>query len=195
MKIPKLTDVSATLDDLQRRRYDLLGQAQSLRTDLLALARSPDNDHPTGPASATDVAELLGRVPPPGRTSRVEKTSEMNRRIVTIETAAGVLAVEIEAEINRASAIIRERVKPEFDRRLRAVALALVEAQKANIELDVLLSEMETQGVRGFSSMSPLDLGLLGGARNRHGNANIFLREAARAGVLRERELTDGARL
>ncbi|MDF2981404.1 MAG: hypothetical protein K0Q69_1176 [Devosia sp.] len=72
MKIPPLTDVSDTLAGLQQRRAELLGQAHTLRADLLTLARSPDDDHPSGCIPDADVAALLGRVPPPKRTSRVE---------------------------------------------------------------------------------------------------------------------------
>lgn len=194
-KIPPLTSVSATLGDLQQRRAALLGQAHALRADTLALARSPNDDHPPGTVPAADVAELLGRTPPPRQASRVERLAEMGRRIATLEAAADVLAREIEGEINRASAIIRERLQPEVDRRLRAVALAVAAAQAANAELGTLLDEAEAGGVRGVPSMNPLHGDLLESARDPHGRANHWLRAAVGAGLLKERELPEGARL
>ncbi|MDF2981405.1 MAG: hypothetical protein K0Q69_1177 [Devosia sp.] len=119
----------------------------------------------------------------------------MKQRIATLEAAADVLAREIEAEINRASRIVRERVKPEFDRRLRALALAVVETQRASADLSALEDELDKQGVRGVSSMSPLDTRLLGSPRDPHGSANIWLRGAVKEGVLKDRELPEGARL
>ena len=183
IKIPKLTDVSSTLAGQQQRRAELLGEAQDLRRQLLELARSPEPD--AQPRDDAGVAELLGRVPPPRRASRVEQLAAMRLRITTLEAAAAVLAREIEVEINRASLIIRERTADEFRTRLRAIALALIEAAKANAALTELTDAREAQEVRGASGMTSVSPQLLGHPRDPHATVHMWLREAVAEALAR----------
>ncbi|MEP9379850.1 hypothetical protein ABLE91_24275 [Aquabacter sp. CN5-332] len=191
IKIPVLADVSDILPDLNARRSKLGAEAQRLRTEILALARAPDEIE--APSSLSpDVAHLLGRPAPPSQPKRRERLAEMSRQIKVHEAAAEMLAREIEAEINKASAIIRERMQPEVDRRLRAVCLALAKAQEANLELEDLWGRLEDDGVRFVSSMPAVSTYFLGRPRDPEGSANSFLREALKVGLLTDKEMPSG---
>lgn len=192
MKIPALTDVSDTLADLRAQRDHLRRTATALIAEWFEYSRTPVED--PAPTTAPEVSRLLGRDPEPAVPSRAERLAEMAREISVHEAAADVLSRDIREEEGRASAIIRERAAPEFKARLRAVALALIEAQKGNAKLYALREELEAAGVRGVSDMTSVAPHLLGAPRDPYGALNIWLREASREGVVTKSEIPEAAR-
>lgn len=193
MKIPSLDEVNDTLPPLRKRRAEISAEAQRLRAEILALARSSEDDA-TPNTTAAAALSLLGRSILPSRRSRPERLAEMNSDIRTHEAAADLLAREIEAEENRASAIIRERFQPEHDRLHLALCQALLGAQKANATLTELRDALEASGVRGVCSMGASLPPVLGGASDPNAAGNLFLREAAKAGLVATKDLPGAAR-
>jgi len=190
MTIPKLAEVNPAIGDIGARRLDLLAKAHALRTELFEVARA---EQPAfAPAADDGVAVLLGREPNSPAVRREDRIAELNRQIRIHEAAAEVLAREVEAEIGKASGVIRERAAPEFHKRSRAVALAVVAAQKASAELIALQDALIDDGVVGATGMASLPH-FLGNPNDPHGAANSWLREMAREGVLAAKELPAGA--
>jgi hypothetical protein len=192
--VPKLTDVSASLADLVDKRARLMAEAQRLRRELLALAREPEELSSVDPREA-EALKLLGRVQPRTSQTKSDRIADMNRSIATHEAAANLLDREIAAEEGKASAIVRGRVKAEYERRLKALCHAMLGVAAANKEVGQIEDELEAGRVFAWSQLRPDLLDFLGSPRDRYAAVNTFLRQAGAAGLLADKDVPAEARL
>jgi len=194
-KVPALTEVSAVLTELRDRRYKIQLAAAALRDELFMLSRMPAEQE-WSPTLAHDaaVADLLGRARPVAPTGRRERIGEIQLQLKIYDAASEQLTSEINGEEGKASAIIRGRMQPEFDRRLKALCAALLAAQRANEELREFRDALDDQRISCASSMLPDLREVLGNPRDPHAAGNAYFRGAVKVGLMSASDLPTGAR-
>lgn len=130
-----------------------------------------------GPSLRVGVAELLGDDSVAGRASKVAAVREARQRVADIEAAITIAQQRLRDAKTAATRAVIPKVKPEWDKRTKALCDALKAAQTAHIAFDELRQALEAEEV------SADHLGqrphFLGDARD--GHISRFLKEAGYA--------------
>lgn len=176
------TTINPKIADLMAKRMTLSAEKAELEKEDRELAQS---DGPSDAAAARElrVAEILGRVPPQRVVPPRGRRQEIAERIRDIEQALGVLDRDIETERRRASATARERILPEYRRRIGELAKALASAHTAQIAIRGLTekvgdADLSTSWMNAHHA-AWLDTG-------RHGSIGRFLHELRNEGLVPE---------
>jgi hypothetical protein len=191
IQIPKLTDHSATLAELERSRDEVGALYSAKVAEQLAVARNNSPDAPPTDPAAARVAELMGEPPPKIVPERREILARLAKEAFDLKGALSLLDNRILVERTRAAAIVREVMAPEWQRRLRAVCAALLAVHDANESLVDLATAMDEAGAAS-SAMQPQPPAWLGSPHDSHSQLAYWLREAAAAGVIKAGEIPRG---
>lgn len=128
--IPPLVDLNPQISDIRRKRADIGAEIVALRAEDLDLARSSEPESADANREAR-VAAILGHRVVEVPVRRDARRVEIAGRIRDLNDAYAVLDREMSTEMNRASAILQERLKPEYVKRVRALADALIAVDAA----------------------------------------------------------------
>ena len=134
------------------------------------------------------VAALLGDViDDPGIAAEI---AEKRGRLGSAQTELAVAQAALEKlqrgmhdEINRASMLVCDRVRPLYAARIAAICDALVAAHAAQLEYHELVDALTDAGVR-WTHLNPMPPSFLGDPRDWQGRTARYLKEAAQHGFI-----------
>lgn len=130
------------------------------------------------PAYRPGVAELLGE-DSDGQSALRARLKEVVASERDIETALEILAQRLREARTKASLVVCNAVRPEYGRRVAAIADALKAVASARAEYHQMRDELEREDIAWFS-LVPMDPAFLGDARD--GHIQRYLKEAKEAG-------------
>lgn len=170
-------------DSDYRERVERLAGLQDALTELAQERRRLEREISETPAPTVrpSVAVLLGDEKVDARTALLARLAEVRRSITDHETAIELQRRRVEEARGRASAIVREKVKPEYGKRVAALASALEQAHAARLSLRELVDEMEVDGC-SWAALGVFEPTFLGDRED--GHVHRFVREAKAAGYV-----------
>ncbi|RWC04216.1 MAG: hypothetical protein EOQ56_04325 [Mesorhizobium sp.] len=182
--VPTIADLNPTLATLREKKAKIGEESAKLRAEEFELALSD------GPEDADEnrdnrLAVILGKPTAPSKPTRLTRRTEIGQRLRDLADAREIIDREIQTETTRASAILQERLRPEYIQRMRGLTDALVAldtAARSCRELSTAVADA------GYSNgwMSAHFSRMLEGGRN--GPIGTLLNEISRDGYLK---LTD----
>lgn len=183
VSVPTLSDTSDEYRSLVGKRDKLDAQRQNLEVERAQLM--DEISRTTVPLSRRErdqrVAALLGDESAASISRPHVRLSEINREIADIKAALDVLADQIGQARVRASAKIREDVRPEYGRRVQACCTALLALHEASAAYHELTSALQERDV-SWLQLEPLPVSFAGAPNDRYSKVGIYLREASKAG-------------
>ncbi|UVK44835.1 hypothetical protein BPNPMPFG_000300 [Mesorhizobium sp. AR07] len=190
-KIPSPSDVPEVAA-MEVRRAELDARRAALdveRNSLWAVAQDGTDDGDDA------VAAMLGDAPDAANPSKQKARArlvELAKETATITKALDVLGGRMAAARNAASTAVVAQVKPEYARRVQALASALAEAAKAAVSFRALCDSLNDASV-SWLSLTPLQPNrVLGDPRDRHGVLAQWFREAEQAGYISKSDFPEG---
>ncbi|ATU92740.1 hypothetical protein [Phyllobacterium zundukense] len=120
-------------------------------------------------------------MPPGSKALNRKRLSEINGQFQTLTTALEILRQRIADARGKASSAVCASVRPEYGRRVAAIAKALEAVQAARNEYAGLVDDLEAENI-AWTSLVPVALGFLGDRQD--GHIARFLREAREAGYV-----------
>lgn len=189
-EIPKVADVAPRIaSEIEPKILELGTEKAALIAEQreLAVAETPSGDF-LDQDRELRVAEILGKVPPKPRPTRSARMTEIVQRVRDIDDALDILRRERETERNRAGAIIRERVAPEYKALVAELCRALVGAHRANALYWQLIETLQDDGV-STGSLGDHRAGFMSSPRDTNSQLAIFLRECGRDGLFPSKEI------
>ncbi|CAH2408006.1 hypothetical protein [Mesorhizobium ventifaucium] len=183
--IPSVEEISPRLAEIATLRTALGQESASLRQEEFILAQEDGPELVDGAREAR-VAAILGLAPKTVTAPRSQRRQQIATRLRDIEEAGDILAREVTTERNRATAVIKDRLMPEYKRQIRGLLDALIAAHTAQVEIRNFASQVEDAGYNtGWLDAHPcrwLDIGP---------NSNIgrFVDEKRKAGFIADRDI------
>lgn len=179
-RVPSLADASPEYGELQRR----LATLDTAHAALTREARTLQKDIAASPTPRVrpGVAALIGDDPVDGGAAKVAKLADLQRSIADHDAALAEVRRRLIVARGPASTAARAAVKPEYQRRVRAVCEALVAAEEARAAYEDMRSQFEAEDIE-WTGLGVLALGFLGdrdGGKSFH--IQRVLREAREAG-------------
>ncbi|TIN94614.1 MAG: hypothetical protein E5Y03_31870 [Mesorhizobium sp.] len=184
-EIPAVEDISPRLAEIATLRTALGQEAASLRQEEFTLAQEDGPELVDGAREAR-VAAILGLAPKTATAPRSQRRQQIATRLRDIEDACEVLDRENITERSRATAIIQDRLMPDYKRQIRGLLDALIAAHTAQVEIRKFVSQVEDAG---YST------GWLDAHRCRwlgigpNGHIGRFVDETKKAGFIADRDI------
>lgn len=191
-KFPRPEDVSPKFVELREnaarigREIDDLRHRQRALADAGAIRNDAKGDGRVDVAAEARVAKILGRQPlkrEPG--PDIEKDIRaIDRDIKDREAALAVLDREIDRERRVASAIIMQRLEPQYRELISHICKSLLQLHDANRRYNAFADHINNGGIdwSGINGMPPW---FLGHPNNPDGNMARYLREAVEGGFMK----------
>jgi hypothetical protein len=110
-----------------------------------------------------------------------KQAGDIRGKLADVEAALEIVRRRLTDANGPASTAVCQSVKPEYSKRVAAVAKALEAVEAARADYDDLRNQFEIEGVR-WTSLIPLSLGFRGDPRDSH--IQRLLREAREAGYV-----------
>ncbi|MBM2715475.1 hypothetical protein JQK88_30575 [Mesorhizobium caraganae] len=174
--MPSLEDSSPAYAALIAKRLALNVARDKLQAERRKLEKEIALD--TSTALRPAIANLLGD-DEDSKSHNFKRVAEIHREVANIDSALEVLRERILTERGKASRIVYDAVRPEYGRRVSAVAKALEAVQAARRDYDDLRNMFEAEDI-AWSALGPLTLGWLGDPRD--GHIPRFLNDVREAG-------------
>ncbi|MER9533281.1 hypothetical protein NKI89_26225 [Mesorhizobium sp. M0309] len=180
-----VSDISPRMREIEQLLAALGGEAGAIRGEDFALAQQsgPEIADTAREARVAAILGLTSKAPTPPRN---ERRQEIATRLRDISDAREILDRERETERSRATAVIQERLMPEYKRQMRGLLDALIAAHTAQVEIRKFVSQVADAGYNtGWLDAHPcrwLDVGP-------NGNIGRFLDEKKKAGFIAERDI------
>ncbi|OWK18289.1 hypothetical protein AJ88_03605 [Mesorhizobium amorphae CCBAU 01583] len=185
--IPLATEISPSMIEIKARLASLGEEAAKLREEDIAIAL-PVGPEEVDSAREARLAEILGRTPPRVTLPRSQRRQEIGLRLRDIEDARDLLHREMATERSRATAVVQDRLMPEYKRMMRGLLDALIAAHTAQVEIRTFVSRVEDAGFNtGWLDAHPcrwLDVGP-------NGNIGRFIDEKKKAGFIADRDIPE----
>ncbi len=177
-RVPDLAESDAAYAELQQKQLELTALHATKTAEVRALEKAiaADNSREVAPG----IAALLGDEPSGKALSR-KRLAELKSELRDIAAALEVVRVRISDRRTIASRAACAAVKPEYGRRVRALAEALKAAQAAREHYESLIDDLDANDIaRG--SLIPMQPIFLGDRRD--GHVDRWLRAAREAGYV-----------
>ncbi|MER8783364.1 hypothetical protein NKH60_19315 [Mesorhizobium sp. M1006] len=148
-QMPSLVDASPVYADLITKRGELHGR----RSELSAEKRRLEQEILATPRKEYSgrVSELLGE-PVEAESAPRRRVREIVGQVADIEAALAVIASRILAEKGAASSVVRQAVKPEYARRVQAMATAIEALGAASADYESLVDQFNAENVEWTGS-------------------------------------------
>lgn len=174
--VPSLVDADPAFAELVAKQHELLEQQAKLTAERIALVASitADKSDEVDPR----VAALLGE-PLSGKAASRQRVGEINVNLKAIANAMEIIRDRLGKSRSKASLAVCAAVKPEYARRVKAMADAFEQIQVARAHYDELRSDLEANDV-SWGSLIPMTPAFLGDYRD--GHVARWLGEAKQAG-------------
>lgn len=179
-RVPSLAEASPEYATLLQKQADLLSRQSELNTERRAFEKQIAAMPSDGQRVSSRVAELLGD-PTDSSPMLRKRSAEIRGELSALEEALEVIRRRLTDAKGPASSAICQTVRPEYGRRVAAVAKALEALALARADYDDLKNQFEAEDV-AWSSLIPLSLGFLGDPRD--GQIPRFMREVKEAGYV-----------
>ncbi|MDR6635103.1 hypothetical protein J2X72_003915 [Phyllobacterium sp. 1468] len=114
-----------------------------------------------------------------GKAASLQRVGEIDTHLKTITNALEIIRIRLADARSKASLAVCAKVKPEYARRVKAMADALEQVQVARAQYDELRSDLDANDV-SWGSLVPMTPAFLGDYRD--GHIPRWLGEAKRAG-------------
>ncbi|MBZ9600497.1 hypothetical protein [Phyllobacterium chamaecytisi] len=174
--VPSLADADPAYAELVAKQRDLLDQQAKFTAERVGLVASIRAD--TSREVDPKVAALLGD-PVSGKATSRQRVGEIDTHLKTIANALEIIRIRLADARSKASLAVCAKVKPEYARRVKAMAEALEQVQVARAHYDELRSDLDANDV-SWGSLVPMTPAFLGDYRD--GHVPRWLGEAKRAG-------------
>lgn len=174
--MPSLEDSSPAYAALLEKRLELNVSRDALQAERRKLEKEIAID--TSTALRPAIANLLGD-DEDSKSYNFKRIAEIHRAVADIDVALEVLRERIAVERGKASRIVCDAVRPEYQKRAAVVAKALETVQAARADYEDLRNQFEAEDV-AWTSLGPLTLGWLGDPRD--GHIPRFLKDVREAG-------------
>ena len=179
-RIPSLAEASPEYAGMLQKQADLYALQSKLNGERRDIQKQIDAAGDTGPRVPARIAELLGdeadSVPMLRR-----QAGEIRGKLADVEAALEIVRRRLTDANGPASTAVCQSVKPEYSKRVAAVAKALEALAAARADYEDLRNQFEAEDVR-WTSLIPLSLGFLGDPRD--GNVVRTLKEIKEAGYV-----------
>jgi hypothetical protein len=176
--IPSLAEASPEYAALLQKQADLYALQSKLNGERRDIQKQIDAAGDSGPRVSARVAELLGDEADSAPMLQ-KQAGEIRNQLADVEAALEIVRRRLSEAKGPASTAVCQIVKPEYGRRVAAVAKALEAVEAARADYDDLRNQFEAEDV-SWTALGPLSLGFLGDPRDSH--IQRFLREAKEAG-------------
>lgn len=190
-ELPTFADVSPEYRRLVAKRDELEAQRAELdkeRREIIARLETQKGI----PQQNIRVAALLGDevegVSTAEDRQRLQVVTTMQR---DIEQAIHTIAARVAVERGKASRIICEQVKGDYDAKVRAVCLALIHLNQRHRELAELTDALDRADVSWTGSLYPMMPRLIGSPNDPQGMIAHHLREAVQYGFIDIEEIPE----
>jgi len=180
-RVPSLAEASPEYAALLARQRDLQRTYDELQMERRRLRREIEDEQKAGKQRiSAGVARLLGD-PEESVVDLSKLFRENTNEIGRVESALGIIQGRLNVERGRASSAVCAAVKPEYARRVVAIAKALEAVDAARGDYEDMRNQLDAEGV-SWGSLFPLSLGFLGSYRN--GHVQQFIIDNRRAGYV-----------
>jgi hypothetical protein len=179
-RVPTLADASPEFSALLQKQADLYALQSKLNGDRRDLQKQIDAAGDSVPRVPARIAELLGDEADSVPMLR-KQAADIRSQLADVEAALEIIFRRLNDAKGPASMAVCQTVKPEYGKRVVAVAKALEALAVARADYDDLRNQFEAEDVQ-WSSLIPLSLGFLGDPRD--GHIPRFMREAREAGYV-----------
>lgn len=179
-RIPSLAEASPEYAGLLQKQADLHTLQSKLNGELRDVQKQIDAAGDKGPRVSARIAELLGDEADSAPMLR-KQAADIRAQLADVETAIEIVRRRLSDAKGPASTAVCQIVKPEYGKRVAAVAKALEALAGARADYDDLRNQFEAEDV-AWTSLIPLALGFLGDPRD--GQIPRFMREAKEAGYV-----------
>jgi seryl-tRNA synthetase len=179
-RIPSLAEASPEYAALLQKQADLLARQAELTTERRKLQKQIDAAADKGPRVSARIAELLGDDADSSPLLR-KQAADIRDQLADVEAALEIVRRRLTDAKGPASRAVCQIVKPEYGKRVAAVAKALETLAEARADYDDLRNQFEIEDV-AWTSLIPMSLGFLGEPRD--GHIPRFMRDAKEAGYV-----------
>ncbi|MDB5825744.1 MAG: hypothetical protein JWR21_4448 [Herminiimonas sp.] len=188
IQIPKVTDVSGRLAELEARRDKINSAVRTLDKDRMELAQAATQPEADEDPVDLRVARLLGEAPPKILKDHRGRLADMAQQSRDLHAALDLVLEQIRVEHSKAAAVVREKVSPEYRLRIRAICEAFRGVHAANLELRALTEALEAQGIEwsGLGVVAPRALGF---PTDQYSPIAQYFRDAADLGFITRSEI------
>ncbi|UPK40110.1 hypothetical protein IVB18_24505 [Bradyrhizobium sp. 186] len=181
-RIPSLADADPMYAALLQKQADLYALQSKLNGELRDIQKQIDAAGGAGPRVPVRVAELLGdeadSAPMLGK-----QAADIRAKLADVETAIEIVRRRLSDAKGPASQAVCRLVKPEYGKRVAAVAKALEALAEARTGYDDLRNQFDVEDV-AWGSLIPLSLGFLGDPSGDGGQIPRFMRDVREAGYV-----------
>jgi chromosome segregation ATPase len=178
--VPSLSEASPDYAALVQKQADLYALQSKLNGERRDIQKQIDAAGDRGPRVSASVAELLGDEAD-SLPMLQKQAGDIRNKLADVEAALEIVRRRLTDAKGPASTAVCQIVKPEYGKRVAAVAKALEVLAVARAEYDDLRNQFESEDV-AWTSLIPFSLNFLGDPRD--GQIPRFLREAREAGYV-----------
>jgi hypothetical protein len=200
ISIPRLTDHSDKLAGLLKRREELGAESSANFARQIEIGdefrAGPAPIPPSDNSADARVRSLLGELAPPPVAENPDLMSEYHLLVARrrdLEAARELLDRQIDVERRKASAAIRELVRPEYRARVRAVCDALRQVHNANASLAQMCTALRDSGVE-WTALGVVAPKALGAPTDSYSPLGRYFLDALEAGFITRSEIPEGLR-
>ena len=179
-RVPSLAEASPNFAALLQKQADLLARQSELNREHREIKKQIEAAGNSGPRVSARIAELLGDDADSSPLLR-KQAADIRNQLADVEGALEIVRRRLSDAKGSASAAVCQIVKPEYGRRVAAVAKALETLAEARADYDDLRNQFEAEDI-AWTSLVPMSLGFLGDPRD--GHIPRFMRDAKEAGYV-----------
>ena len=177
--VPSLADSSPEYAGLVTKQTELHNRYTELRAERAKLSHEIETEKAAGGQRvAPDVARLLGD-PEDSVTGLSQRLRVVATEMANIEAAQEILRRRVEEARNKASKVVCDTVRQEYQRRLGSLCKLLTEVEAKRESLHELLDDLDREDVNK-AFLRPVMPFFLGDRRD--GKIAYFIKEAREAG-------------
>jgi hypothetical protein len=179
-RIPSLAEASPEYTALLHKQAGLLARQAELNRERREIQKQIEAAGNSGPRVSARIAELLGDDADSSPMLR-KQAADIRNQLADVEAALEIIFRRLADAKGPASAAVCAIVRPEYGRRVAAVAKALEALASARADYDDLRNQFEVEDV-AWTSLIPMSLGFLGDPRD--GHIPRFMQDAREAGYV-----------
>lgn len=192
---PRPRDIAGDVADLDDKLVQFGKRTRELEVERMTIARhlADGKDTQPAPPHGARVAALMGEsAPEPGKPDKA-RLAEIVVELADLRTATELTHERRRVALSKASAAIREQIRPEYRARVRAVAEALGAAREASADLRALTDALGTAEVE-WTGLGVAFPSFMGAPNDPESALARYFRELVETGHIAASEIPEGLR-